>query len=326
MRILNLKATRIVLSVAVLASVSTGLAAETSSVPAAVWKWVRQADSVALMSGDQTVWRFNYGTNESKPCFHPVALPGGPEMTCYRPADHKWHCGFWFSWKYINGINYWEEDPQSLAAAGRTEWRNVVIETRPDNSARIQMEVIYHPATSLDPALSERRIVEVSAPAKNGQYYFDWDATFTAGEKDALLNRTPLPDEPDGKPYGGYAGLSFRFAKDLTDIVAITSASDVPLSYHENRFRGKAAGLDYSGKIRGTEYGIAMIDHPQNLNAPSPWYVINDQVLRFCTPAVLCYGPHTLKAGQNFRLRYRTVIHSGRFTSQGLREEVNRFQ
>ena len=288
--------------------------------------WNRQSDSVALMSGDQIVWRFNYSTNESKPCFHPVALPGGPELTWYRPADHKWHCGFWFSWKYINGINYWEEDPKSATAAGRTEWKNVKIETRPDNSARIEMDVVYRPANSREPVLTERRRVEVSAPAKNGQYHFDWDATFTAGKQDAKLDRTPLPDEPDGKPYGGYAGLSIRFAKDLTDIEAITSNSDTPLSYTQNRFRGKASGLDYSGKIGGKEYGVATLDHPQNLNAPSPWYVINDKVLRFYTPAVLCYGPYTLKAGESFRLRYRTVIHAGRFTSQQLKEEGSSFK
>ena len=148
--------------------------------------WNRQSDSVALMSGDQIVWRFNYSTNESKPCFHPVALPGGPELTWYRPADHKWHCGFWFSWKYINGINYWEEDPKSATAAGRTEWKNVKIETRPDHSARIQMDVVYRPANSKDPVLTERRTVEVSAPAGDGQYHFDWDATFTAGTGPAV--------------------------------------------------------------------------------------------------------------------------------------------
>jgi hypothetical protein len=306
-----------------LVAVSLALYAEAFS---AEWTWNRQPGSTALMTGDQIVWRFNYGTNESKPCFHPVALPGGPELTGYRPADHKWHCGFWFSWKYLNGINYWEEDPKSSAAAGRTEWKNVKIETRPDNSARIQMDVIYHPATSQDAVLTERRIVEVSAPARNGQYHFDWDATFSAGAKDVLLDRTPLPNEPDGKPYGGYAGLSFRFAKDLTDIVAVASNHDAPISYTENRFRGKATALDYSGKIRDSEFGVATLDHPQNLNAPSPWYVINDPVLRFYTPAVLCYGPYTLKAGESFRLRYRTVIHPGRFTSQQLRDEAAQFR
>jgi hypothetical protein len=188
------------------------------------------------------------------------------------------------------------------------------------------MDLVYRPANSREPVLTERRRVEVSAPAKNGQYHFDWDATFTAGKQDAKLDRTPLPDEPDGKPYGGYAGLSIRFAKDLTDIEAITSNSDTPLSYTENRFRGKASGLDYSGKIGGKEYGVATLDHPQNLNAPSPWYVINDKVLRFYTPAVLCYGPYTLKAGESFRLRYRTVIHAGRFTSQQLKEEGSSFK
>jgi hypothetical protein len=24
------------------------------------------------------------------------------------PADHPWHRGVWFSWKYLSGVNYWE--------------------------------------------------------------------------------------------------------------------------------------------------------------------------------------------------------------------------
>jgi len=60
---------------------------------AAGLEWERQPDSLALRLDGQTVWRFNYGTHETKPSFHPLAVAGGPVLSCYRPTDHPWHRG-----------------------------------------------------------------------------------------------------------------------------------------------------------------------------------------------------------------------------------------
>jgi len=72
------------------------------------------------------------------------------------------------------------------------------------------------------------------------------------------------------------------------------------------------------------EAGIAILDHPKNLNAPTPWYAINDQTMRYFSPAVLCCKPHTLQAGQSLTLRYRLIIHPGRWDAKRLRSERDR--
>ena len=60
----------------------TAPAAQAQSAPAATpLTWSRKAGCLALVQADQVVWQFNYGTNATKPCFHPVALPGGPVLT-----------------------------------------------------------------------------------------------------------------------------------------------------------------------------------------------------------------------------------------------------
>jgi hypothetical protein len=285
-------------------------------------QWERTDDTVALRSGSRVVWQFNYGTNESKPFFHPLALNGGPVLTWDKPGDHRWHRALWFSWKYINGLNYWEEDKNGLAQ-GRTEVRDARVKTSRDGSATIELDVAYRPATEKEPALTERRTIRVSAPAADGSYYMDWAMTFKAGKQDALLNRTPLPGEPGGQVFGGYAGLSIRFANELQDVRAITT--DGAVEFTNNRFRGKSIGLDYSGIINGQEVGVAILDHPANLNSPSPWYVINDKVLRFFTPAVICYQPHTIKAGESLKLNYRVVVHPGRWAPDQIVSEQARF-
>ena len=289
------------------------------------WAWAKTGDTVALLAEGQTVWRFNYGPAESKPNFHPVAVPGGPVLTWDKPADHPWHRALWFSWKFINGVNYWEEDPKTGRPAGKTQWQRVAVETTPDFTARIAFDLSYQRAdtTNGQPVVREHRVIEVSRPDAQGQYYLDWTMTFKALASDAIFDRTPLPNEPEGKPYGGYAGLSVRLAEALRDRQALTV--EAPVVFSQGRYRGKAAALDYSGVIDGRAAGVAIVDHPQNLNAPSPWYAINDGAMYYFSPAVLCYGPYTLKAGQSFTLRYRVVAHPERWDLQRLRGEVERY-
>jgi hypothetical protein len=47
--------------------------------------------------------------------------------------------------------------------------------------------------------------------------------------------------------------------------------------------------------------------------------------MSFFTPAVICYGPMTLKPGQSMTLRYRVFIHPGRWDAGRLRAEYQRF-
>jgi len=309
----------ILLALAIGALRSTAPAAE----PASAFTWKSSPGSVALQRGPQTVWQFNFGTNATKPFFHPVAPVNGPELTWDRPPDHLWHHALWFSWKFINAVNYWEENPKSGVADGRTKWEKPKIETHPDGSARISLELSYHPTTNSQPVLIEHRVIEISAPGKDGSFHQDWTMTFTAGTQDVLLDRTPLPNEPNGKPYGGYAGLSARLASNIVDRTVVTTEGPVDLT--GGRYRGKAMAADYSGKFASQEAGIAMIDSPSNTNSPSPWYVISDRTMSYFSPAVLCYQPLPLRAGASFTLRYRVVVHPGRWDAVRLRDEAKLF-
>jgi len=278
--------------------------------------WKREPGAVALARSGQVIWQFNFGSNATKPFFHPLALPGGLVLTADRPTDHPWHRGLWFSWKYINGLNYWEEDRNTGLAQGRTEWDQPQVATRPDFSARILLDVVYRPPGA-PPVLKEHRVIRISPPDRDGGFHLDWAATFTAQAKDVLLDRTPLPGEQGGQTWGGYAGLSVRFTTGLNDPQAL--AGDGPVTFNDGRYRGKAPAMDYSGLVDQREAGIAILDLPANLNSPSPWYAIAENSFRYFTPAVICYQPHTLKANQSFSLRYRVMVHSGRWNAETLR-------
>ena len=72
-----------------------------------------------------------------------------------------------------------------------------MIDARPDGSARITMNLTYtRPTGEVD--LTEARVLDVSAPAPDGGYTIDWSMRFTAGKDGAVLDRTPMPGEPNG--------------------------------------------------------------------------------------------------------------------------------
>jgi Family of unknown function (DUF6807) len=285
-------------------------------------RWQREEGvSLTLMRGQDVVWRFNFGPKLTKPFFHPLALPSGEVLTSQSPPDHPWHYGLWFSWKYINGVNYWEEDRRTGRAAGLTRWSDVKLTARDDHSARIEMTLDYHPPGK-PTVLTEQRSIEVGAPTPDGSYRIDWTSTFTA-QQDAKLDRTPPPGEPGGQGWGGYAGLSLRLV-NFQQRAAVSANGPVAFD-DQQRARYHATATDYHGLIGPRPVGIAVCDHPANLNAPTPWYVIRSDQMTYFSPAVICYRPHAVHPRESFTLRYRVVVHPGAWTREQLTAEAEDF-
>ncbi len=285
-------------------------------------KIVESPTSVTLMAGDTPVWKFEYDSKLGKPHFAVLAPVGGSSIARVSPADHIWHYGLWFSWKYLNKLNYWEEDKQHKSQ-GVNDWKNVKCRADTDGSATITLDLEYHPKDQ-PPILTEKRTLRISAPAADGSYQIDWTSAFTAGQIDVAVDRTPIPPEPGAQAWGGYAGLSLRM-QQLTKHSVITE--DGPVTFGPaNRFRGPARAMDYSGELNGKMIGVAILDHPANLRHPSSWYAIRDGTMNFFNPAILIPGPHTLKAGDSLTLRYRVLVHHGALDKEALAKAAAEFK
>lgn len=288
------------------------------------WRWEKSAgSSLALVGPAGPLWQFRYGSDLDMPYFHPLRTADGRLLTRDRPPDHLWHHGLWFGWKFINKVNYWELDAKTARPAGRTSWSNVRVSTGRELEARIDMDLAYRPAGEDLPVLSEKRTIEISPPGADGVYAIDWTCAFKA-DADVVLDRTPLPGEPDGQVWGGYAGLSLRLAEGLSERVVMTSDGPVD-AWTDDRYRGRHAALDYSGLVGGRPAGVAILDHAANPRSPSPWYVIRSAEMSFFTPAVLCFEPLALRQGEAIVLRYRVLIHPGRWDEGRLRIESEGF-
>jgi hypothetical protein len=276
-----------------------------------VWHWDRGPGHVALRLGEGVLWKFNFGPDRTKPCFHPLATVDGRVITCDAPPDHPWHHGLWFSWKYINGVNYWEADRATGRPEGQTTWSDVRVTTRDDHSARLTMTLDYRGPSGADAVLRELRAIDVHSPTGDS-YVIDWTAQFEARE-DVVLDRTP----PAAGAPGGYAGLSVRFAQQLSDRQATNRDGVVEFS-HGDRHRGHGDAFDYSGKLDDGSAGLAILDYPENPRHPTPWYLIRSKNMSYINAAFLHDAPLKLAAGQSFVLRYRVVVHNGRWDAAQL--------
>ena len=294
------------------------LSGATALCTAAEYQWKKSEQSLALTDhSGAVIWQFNHPPAPIKPHFHPVGLPGQPALTWKAPPDHIWHLGLWFSWKYINGRNYWETNLEGRSE-GLTRLVTFTPEMRTDGSARLEMNLAYQEAPDTLAVLREQRTVDISAPGEDGSFRMDWTMTFTAGKTPVHLDRTALPTEPDGKPWGGYAGLTWRFAKELEDWRVVNSNGLRDMTGH-----GKPSpAADFSGRIGKHEQGVAILDHPQNLRAPTPWYIAMEKETPFACliASPLFQQSYQLPSGESFTLKYRVVIHPRRWGPEELQK------
>lgn len=282
-------------------------------------EWQRDETTLAWRHRGKVVWRFSHDPAQGKPFFNPVGIAGGPSLTDFKPADHPWHYGLWFSWKYINQVNYWEESRQTGKADGATKWSAPVIAVQPDGSATIQLDLAYtHPSGRVD--LTEARELRISAPDTEGGYTIDWRARFTAGPERIVLDRTPMPGEPKGAVNGGYAGLSIRLAGAPPGIEFIASDGTVP-GFDRGRSRpavpAVAGNFTEDGRTIG---GLAILSDPANAGENAPWYLINSREMRFMCAAILAPQPRVIAAGGQFKLHYRIALRRSGWTSAALQE------
>ena len=284
--------------VPVLAAVSAPKEPEIPAPAGAACTFKHTDKSLTMLRGDKLIWRFNFDKTEGKPYFHPLCTTDGTLLTALRPKDHPWHRALWFSWKYIKGLNYWEENRQGLSQ-GRTEITTVRIQATSGKPVKIAMTLSYHPPGK-DEVMSEKCTIDVWPPNAAGVYKIDWASTFTAGQKDVVLDRTPIKGEKGGKGWGGYAGLSLRLAPALKAWPAVDSEGRKDMTIHGQQAKWMGFG------DKGGRGGVFIEARESTLGLPK-WYIAKG--MPYFSPAVLFAKPVTVKAGKSIKLAYTITIH-----------------
>jgi hypothetical protein len=78
--------------------------------------WLQLQPGIKLLNHGRMVWEHVHDKKIGKPYMR-FGLLDGTELTRpwpvpkdYPKSDHVWHRALWWSWKMINGVNYWEEN------------------------------------------------------------------------------------------------------------------------------------------------------------------------------------------------------------------------
>lgn len=272
------------------------------------WQY-KPGHSIALLQGQTVLAHYEFAPDQDpKPFVHPVRTSRGTTMTSYQPSDHVWHRGLWFAWKYINGVNYWEEDEDAngnLASEGTT-----VSEKGEVLSFDGDVAALLHTLRYVDPTgktvLREVRQVKIVPPTQDGTFGLDFAHAFTVGDEDLEFSATPITDET---PWGGYAGLGVRAARTLQDFKALASTRQSGAEANGAR----AKWVDLSGVAdggNGIAAGVTIFDHPENTRHPSPVYVFFDQsAFGYANFSPVRDEALNMSAGSKFNLGYRVQIH-----------------
>lgn len=281
------------------------------------WSWQPERELALLREGGE-LFRYRFCADRRKPFIHPAFTASGTPLTCLEPSDHVWHRGLWFSWKYLNGVNYWEETSDG-AQDGITEFvPHEEVVARPDG-ARIATRLCYRPPGG-GVVLDESRVVRFGLPGPDGAYTLDWTLTFTARDAAVVFERTP----PAEKSWGGYAGLSWRAARSLGSWRFQDSEGRAGQAGHGQRARwADLSGVADGG--RGLAAGLAIFEHPSNPRHPTPWYGVLKEGFGYLNPAFLFHEPFRLEPRANFTLRYRMLLHDGWGDPKRLEDEWRRY-
>ena len=240
---------------------------------------------------------YRFGPALPKPCVHPLVTPRGHVLSGFEMSDHVWHRGLWFTFKFINGANFWEEhDPFGVQVSRGQPVVELLDPRRLSITHRLRWT-----SEAAGAVLQETRTLMF-----RGDGIIGWQTQLTA-VTDLVLDRTPYTT------WGGYGGLAFRSARGLHDVnfllpggetVSGLAGQPYPWTVMQAKVDGGAA----------QQVSIGMIDHPENPRASSPWYCKSGNGFNYMNPALLFHEPMSLKEGDVLRLRYRVMFRDGLWT------------
>ncbi len=244
-----------------------------------------------------------------RPYVHPLTTPAGAVLSVEAPADHPWHHALWFTIKFVNGENFWEEYGEfgTLRTRERRDLDDGAVQAmidwmRPDGETR---------------ALTETRTLAPMALGADA-YAIDWSESLRP-VVDSTFDRTPFTT------WGGYGGLTLRGSPDWHDTQLV-----LPDGSRHDRLLGERAAWcalhGHAPRPDGTdgECGLVIADHPGNPRFPTPWYGSNradtygEGWANFLNAAFLWDEPLAVSAGTPLRLRHLVVVHDGARTAAEL--------
>lgn len=244
---------------------------------------------------------------EKYPFFFPVNGPSNASVTSMRNANYPHHSSLFFGCDRVNEGNYWQE---GLERGQIISLRADILETGGDKAV-IENECIWR-RPGADAPIKDKRKITVSIPSKD-KYIIDFDVIMEM-LMDVNIEKT------------NHSLFSGRMDPDLAVINGGTMINAEGETAEKGTFGKRSAWIDFYGARQGKTEGMAIIQHPSNKWFPTPWFTRD---YGFFSPTPM-YWPEndkntTLKKGEQIKLRYRVIVHSGNHTEAGIAGEFEKY-
>ena len=245
--------------------------------------------------------------SEKYPFFFPVNGPSNACVTSMRNANYPHHSSLFFGCDRVNGGNYWQE---TLKDGQIISLRADILETGGEKAV-VENECIWR-RPGADAPIKDKRKITVSSPSKN-KYLIDFDVTMEM-LMDVTIEKT------------NHSLFSGRMDPDLAVVNGGTMINAEGETGEKDTFGKRSAWMDYYGKRMGKSEGMAILQHPSNEWFPAPWFTRD---YGFFSPTPM-YWPEndesiTLKKGEQIKLRYRVIVHSGNHVEAMIAEEFTKY-
>lgn len=241
--------------------------------------------------------RYHFAPGQERPFWYPLIGPSGRSHTRmghpHGPEHHGHHDSVWIAHRDVAGVNFWENRPDG----GRVAHLRVEEYTDSEDEASMLTASAWKgpDGTVLMKDLRRARVRSLGG----GEWLMLVDLRFEApGKEPVVLGKTPF----------GIIGV--RMAKTIGVHDGGGRILNAEGRVNEKAvFRRPAKWVDYSGPVkRKTAGGIALMDHPANVNHPAPFHVRGDGWMGAC---LTLDEPLTITPGKPLRLRYGLWVHGG---------------
>ncbi|MBN1894516.1 PmoA family protein [bacterium] len=275
------------------------------------WRLEERDDRFDLLMDGRLVTSYRTGWDLTKPVLFPLHSPSGIMMTRGYPLiqipdesrDHPHHMGLFFAFDEINGHHFWNNtsSPPQIRHAG-------LIEKRVEGSrAYLKTRSMWIGSHGI-PLLDEQR--EMLFSARRDGYAIDFTIRLSARDSTITFH-----DTKEGL-------FAIRAADWLTE-----NRGGVYLDAHgresEKEIWGRRSPwVRLEGAHQGRVMGLAILSHPQGVNAP-PYWQARGYGLFSCNPLgqwvyQLAHGEPdpapfglVLQPGEHATLKYRVLVYEG---------------
>lgn len=241
--------------------------------------------------------------SQKYPYCYPLSGPlTGLSVTSETGLPWPHHRSLFFGCDKVNGGNYWQEDYE----------RGQILSTGPKLGALTPKSVEILDACDWQKpggpvVMRDQRVIKVTVESPRLRFV-DWQIEWQAVE-DVTVAKT------------NHSLFAARSAEDLCPTGGGQLVNAEGDTGEKGTFGKKSAWCDFSGRRQGAAggmvEGLAIMDHPANPWAPTPWFT-RDYGFMSPTPMNFVAASWTLAAGKSVTLRYRVVIHAGDAREAGL--------